>query len=77
MRSIVRRAMEHGALGVSSSLSGPPGAWIDTHTLVAMCEAAAPYGGVYSTHIRNEGLGVADALCARKRSPLWRTRFAR
>lgn len=62
MRGLVRQAMEQGALGVSSSLSGPPGSWIDTDTLVALCEAAAPYGGIYSTHIRTEGLGVFDAV---------------
>jgi N-acyl-D-amino-acid deacylase len=58
MQQLVRESMEQGALGVASSLSGPPGAWIDTDTLVAMCQAAAPYGGIYSTHMRNEGLGV-------------------
>src|SRR5207302_11032049 len=66
MRALVRQAMEQGALGVSSSLSGPPGAWIDTGTLVAMCEAAAAYGASYSTHMRTEGRGgfesVAEAL---------------
>jgi N-acyl-D-aspartate/D-glutamate deacylase len=49
-------------LGVSSSLSGPPGSWIDTDTLVAMCEAAAPYGGSYSTHMRTEGRGVFESV---------------
>ena len=62
MRRLVREAMEQGALGVSSSLSGPPGAWIDTDTLVAMCEEAGRYGGIYSTHIRNEGDGVFDSV---------------
>ncbi len=62
MRAIVREAMEQGALGVASSLSGPPGVWIDTDTLVAMCEVAAEYGGIYSTHIRTEGSGVFKAV---------------
>jgi N-acyl-D-aspartate/D-glutamate deacylase len=62
MRALVRQAMEQGALGVSSSLSGPPGSWIDTDTLVAMCEAAAPYGGSYSTHMRTEGRGVFESV---------------
>jgi N-acyl-D-amino-acid deacylase len=62
MRALVRQAMQQGALGVASSLSGPPGAWIDTDTLVALCEVAAPLGGIYSTHNRNEGLGVFDAV---------------
>lgn len=58
MRELVRNAMQQGALGVSSSLSGPPGAWIDTATLVEMCKVAGEYGGIYSTHIRSEGLDV-------------------
>ena len=62
MRALVRQAMEQGALGVSSSLSGPPGSWIDTGTLVAMCEAAAAYGASYSTHMRTEGRGVFESV---------------
>ncbi len=62
MRRLVREAMEDGALGVASSLSGPPGSWIDTGTLVAMCEAAAPYGGIYSTHMRTEGFGIFESV---------------
>jgi N-acyl-D-amino-acid deacylase len=61
MKELVRQAMADGALGVASSLSGPPGSWIDTDTLVAMCEAAAPGGGIYSTHMRHEGLDVFKA----------------
>ena len=62
MRALVREAMEQGALGVASSLSGPPGSWIDTDTLVAMCEVASPYGGIYSTHMRTEGRGVFESV---------------
>lgn len=62
MQTLVDEAMQDGALGVSSSLSGPPGVWIDTDTLVAMCEVAARYGGIYSTHMRTEGLGVFEAV---------------
>src|SRR5215471_17890261 len=62
MRAIVRDAMEQGALGVASSLSGPPGVWIDTDTLVAMCEVAGEYGGLYSTHLRTEGFGVFESV---------------
>jgi N-acyl-D-amino-acid deacylase len=62
MQGLVRESMQEGALGVSSSLSGPPGSWIDTNTLVAMCQAASPYGGSYSTHLRTEGLGVFESV---------------
>lgn len=58
MRRLVREAMEDGALGLASSLSGPPGVWIDTDTLVAMAEVAGQHGGIYSTHMRTEGKGV-------------------
>jgi N-acyl-D-amino-acid deacylase len=62
MQQMVRDAMKQGALGVSSSLSGPPGAWIDTDTLVAMCTAAQPFGGIFSTHMRTEGFGVFESI---------------
>jgi len=62
MRAIVREAMEDGALGVASSLSGPPGVWIDTDTLVAMCEEAGAGGGLYSTHMRTEGTAVFQSV---------------
>ncbi len=62
MRAMVRSAMREGALGVACSLSGPPGNWIDTASLVAMCEVAAEYGGIYSIHMRTEGSGVFGAV---------------
>ncbi|MBK7929789.1 MAG: D-aminoacylase [Bryobacterales bacterium] len=62
MRAVVRDAMADGALGVASSLSGPPGAWIDTNSMVEMCKQAAPHGGIYSTHMRTEGHGVFAAV---------------
>jgi len=62
MHALVKKAMEEGAFGVSSSLSGPPGSWIDTDTLVGMCEVASRYGGIYSTHVRTEGDGVFQSV---------------
>jgi hypothetical protein len=57
----VRQAMQQGALGVASSLSGPPGSWIDTDTLVAMGKIAGEYGG---TCARNRGfLAGGRNLC--------------
>ncbi len=62
MQDLVRDAMRQGALGVASSLSGPPGSWIDTDSLIAMCRAASEFGGIYSTHIRTEGQGVFESV---------------
>ena len=62
MQALVRKAMQDGALGVASSLSGPPGSWIDIDTLIAMCKVASEYGGIYSTHMRTEGQGVFESV---------------
>ncbi len=62
MRRLVGEAMVDGALGLASSLSGPPGVWIDTGTLVALAEVAGQHGGIYSTHMRTEGTGVFTSV---------------
>ncbi len=62
MRRVVGAAMADGALGLASSLSGPPGVWIDTDTLASLAEVVGAHGGIYSTHIRTEGLGVFTAV---------------
>ena len=68
MQELVRQAMRQGALGVASSLSGPPGSWIETETLIAMCHAAGEFGGIYSTHMRTEGQGVSNPSLRRSGS---------
>ncbi len=65
MRSLVEEAMADGAVGVSSALIYPPGSYAGTEELTALCSAAAKFGGVYSSHLRDEGaglLGAADEL---------------
>ncbi len=62
MRALVRRAMEEGAMGVSSALIYTPGAFADTDELAALAEVAAEYGGMYISHIRGEGDHLLEAL---------------
>ncbi len=62
MKALVEQAMQDGALGLSSQVMMPPGSLAATDEIVELCKAAAPYGGIYSTHIRNEGLGVFDSV---------------
>lgn len=65
MRSLVRHAMEEGALGVGSSLIYAPANYADTAELEALVEEAASGGGLYISHIRSEGedlLGALDEL---------------
>ncbi len=62
MRALVDRAMRDGALGVGSSLIYAPAAYASTDELVALCEAAAPYGGMYISHLRSEGDALLEAI---------------
>jgi N-acyl-D-aspartate/D-glutamate deacylase len=62
MKQIVDQAMQDGALGLSSMVMMPPGSLATTDDIVELCRAVAPYGGIYSTHIRNEGLGIFDSV---------------
>jgi N-acyl-D-amino-acid deacylase len=55
MQGLVRDAMEEGALGVGSSLIYAPSSYSRTPELVALMQAAAPYGGMYISHMRSEG----------------------
>jgi len=62
MQKLVDDAMRDGAMGLSSQVMMPPGSLATTADLVALCAAVAPHGGIYSTHIRNEGTGVFEAV---------------
>jgi N-acyl-D-aspartate/D-glutamate deacylase len=62
MQALVRQAMEEGALGVGSSLIYAPAFYARTDELVALCQAAAPYGGMYISHMRSEGNRLLEAV---------------
>ena len=62
MQDLVRRAMEEGALGVGSSLIYAPAFYAKTEELIALAEAAAPYGGMYISHMRSEGNRLLEAV---------------
>jgi N-acyl-D-amino-acid deacylase len=60
VRSLVRDEMAAGALGIGSSLIYPPAFFSSTEELIDMCRAAAPFGGRYISHMRNESEGLVD-----------------
>jgi dihydroorotase/N-acyl-D-amino-acid deacylase len=62
MRAMVRRAMTDGAFGMGSALIYPPGAYASTAELIEAARAMSPYGGVYITHMRNEGNELLEAV---------------
>jgi dihydroorotase/N-acyl-D-amino-acid deacylase len=62
MQDLVEQAMKQGALGVSTALIYAPGNYASTEELVALAQAASKYGGIYASHIRNEGDEEMQAL---------------
>jgi N-acyl-D-amino-acid deacylase len=62
MRAMVRQAMEEGALGIGSSLIYAPAFYARTDELVELMKAAAPYGGMYISHMRSEGNRLLEAV---------------
>lgn len=66
MRGMVAQAMHEGAFGISTGLRYVPGTFSETDEVVALAKAAADSGGIYTSHLREEGLGliggVAEAI---------------
>jgi N-acyl-D-amino-acid deacylase len=62
MCELVRTEMEAGAFGVGSSLGYVPDMYATSDELIALCRVAAKYGGMYASHIRNEGDGLIEAV---------------
>jgi len=62
MLQLVNREMEGGALGIGSSLIYAPDSFSTTDELIAMCKVAARHGGMYISHIRNEGENLLGAI---------------
>ena len=62
MEALVEQAMKEGAVGLSTGLIYTPGTYARTPEIVNLAKMAAKYGGVYASHIRNEGQEVQTAI---------------
>ena len=62
MEAIVDQAMRDGAIGLSTSLIYLPAMYSTTDEIVALARVAAKHGGVYFSHIRDEGERIDAAL---------------
>ncbi|HHW18578.1 MAG TPA: D-aminoacylase [Firmicutes bacterium] len=62
MKALLREALEAGAFGFSSGLIYPPSSFADTAELVELARTMAPYGGIYETHMRDEGTGLLKSV---------------
>ncbi|MFL6787719.1 MAG: amidohydrolase family protein [Sphingomicrobium sp.] len=62
MRMLVRQAMDEGAMGVGSSLIYAPANFAETPELIALASEAGRCGGMYISHIRDEGPKLIEAI---------------
>ncbi|MCX7640791.1 MAG: D-aminoacylase [Pyrinomonadaceae bacterium] len=62
MEALVEKAMQEGALGLSTGLIYVPGTYAKTEEIVALAKVAAKYGGIYVSHIRDEGTKVIESI---------------
>ena len=62
MEAIVEQGMKDGAVGLSTGLIYVPGTYAKTDEIVALARVASRYGGLYATHMRDEGETVMSAI---------------
>lgn len=74
MRGMVATGMGEGAFGLSTGLFYLPGTFARLDEVVALSAVAADSGGIYTSHLRNEGLGlfsgVGEAIAIGRRAGL-------
>jgi N-acyl-D-amino-acid deacylase len=54
--------MKAGGIGFSTGLSYLPGIYSRSEELVELASAVAPYGGIYATHLRDQGKKITEAI---------------
>ena len=62
MKALVADAMEAGAVGFSTGLEYVPGTYAPSSELIELAKVAARYGGIYASHMRDEGDKVLEAI---------------
>lgn len=62
MRALVAQGMDEGAFGMSTGLRYIPGFYSRTDEVVELARVAARRGGIYTSHLREEGLGLFDGV---------------
>jgi dihydroorotase/N-acyl-D-amino-acid deacylase len=62
MQTMVARGMGEGAWGLSTGLKYLPGAYSNIDEVVALARVASDSGGIYTSHLREEGLGLLESV---------------
>lgn len=62
MRSLVWKGMADGAVGFSTGLQYVPGTYAETLEIIELAKVAGSVGGIYASHMRNEGTALEEAV---------------
>jgi len=62
MKALVEHAMKEGAVGLSTGLIYLPGTFAKTEEIIELARVASAYGGIYASHMRDEGTGIFESL---------------
>jgi dihydroorotase/N-acyl-D-amino-acid deacylase len=62
MQKLISKGMQDGAFGISTGLKYLPGAFATTDEVIELAKIAAADGGIYTSHLREEGLGLLDGV---------------
>ena len=62
MKALLDEGLAAGAIGLSTGLIYPPGSFAGTEELIELCRVVAGHGGIYVSHIRDEGAGLLGAV---------------
>jgi N-acyl-D-amino-acid deacylase len=62
MKQLVKQGMDDGAFGISTGLKYLPGTFSEVDEVIELSKVAAANGGIYTSHLREEGLGLIDAV---------------
>jgi N-acyl-D-amino-acid deacylase len=62
MKEFLAEGMAAGAVGLSTGLIYPPGAFAQTDEIIELAKVVARYGGIYATHMRDEGAHLLEAI---------------
>ena len=62
MQRYAERAMDEGAIGISTGLIYPPGYYSTTEELIEVTRPVAQKGGLYFSHVRGEGAELLTSI---------------
>jgi N-acyl-D-aspartate/D-glutamate deacylase len=62
MEELTARAMKDGACGMATGLIYTPGSYSKTDELIALARVVAEHGGIYASHVRDEGSGLLESF---------------